>query len=305
MAAGSASGIRLRDLERSDLESVLELVRPEVPELVLEPDDLRANLFEDPGADRGTHLAAEEGCRLAGVACGVLRGGPGGTGHLKLLVVEPSRRRRGTGSLLHDELVRRLAGRGAARVATDGAAPVYLLPGLPERAAGGRRFLERRGYRAVEERASLTADLRGLDLETGPLEARLGPGFAVRRAAPADRDLLDREVAGLFSSDWAFEAVASLRRARPGVHLALHEGRLAGFAAAGVWARNAFGPMGTAPAFEGRGIGEILLKRCLRDLRDAGQRTATIAWIGPEEFYRRKAGAETTLRYVVMERPCA
>jgi predicted N-acetyltransferase YhbS len=48
-----------------------------------------------------------------------------------------------------------------------------------------------------------------------------------------------------------------------------------------------FGPMGTAAAFEGRGIGRVLLRRALGDLRAAGHRTAVIPWAGPVGFYRR------------------
>ncbi len=293
-----ARELHLRTLDPADIPAVLRLVRPELEELVLGEEDLRRNLFEDPDACADLNLGAFEGGNLAGVACGVVRAE---TGFIKLLVVEPARRREGLGGRLLTELELRLAQRGAARAQTDGAAPVYLLPGLPVRCAEGRRFLDGRGYREVEARASMTAGLKGLDLEAREKEVSLAAGgILVRRASERDANLIVGQIESLFSPEWAVEVGFSLRRAVPGTHIALAGDRLAGFASAGVWARNAFGPMGTNPAHEGKGIGEVLLKRCLADLRDAGQDSALISWIGPEDFYRRKVGAETTHRYVVL-----
>ena len=95
-----------------------------------------------------------------------------------------------------------------------------------------------------------------------------------------------------------------IARSRPGVHLALDAtgADLAGFACAGLWGRNAFGPMGTVDEKQGRGIGGVLLLRCLLDLRDCGEKDAVISWIGPERFYERRCAAETTLRYVALRK---
>lgn len=290
----------LRPLELSDLRRVHELVQPEIQELVLGEEDLRRNLFEDPDASQGLLLGALEGEALAGIACAVLRGQ---VGHIKLLAVERSRRRVGIGGRLLREVESRLASLGAASVQTDGAAPVYLLPGLPVRCAEGRRFFEARGYRELETRVSMTASLQRAVLETGDLEARLAhSGIQVRRAAAEDAELLRCQIGSIFSREWAVEVDFSLKRAVPGTHIALSGGRLAGFASARVWARNAFGPMGTIPGHEGKGIGEVLLKRGLADLLDAGEERAVIPWIGPEAFYRRKAGANTTLEYAVLQK---
>jgi len=52
-----------------------------------------------------------------------------------------------------------------------------------------------------------------------------------------------------------------------------------------------FGPMGTAPAYRGRGVGAVLLRRCLRDLKHQGLAHAIIPWAAHIGFYEQHAGA--------------
>lgn len=51
--------------------------------------------------------------------------------------------------------------------------------------------------------------------------------------------------------------------------------------------------MGTAASARGLGIGRVLLRRCLRDMREAGARSGEISWVGPKGFYSDAAGAVT------------
>jgi hypothetical protein len=52
----------------------------------------------------------------------------------------------------------------------------------------------------------------------------------------------------------------------------------------------------------GAGIGATLLRRCLADLRDAGQASADIQWVGPIGFYARHVGAELSQCFWQFER---
>lgn len=292
--------IRVEALERAHLDALARTIAAEVPELRLDSRYLARNLFEDPDAEPALLLAGFKGSRLAGVAASVRRGE---TAHLKLLVVDPSARRRGLGTRLLAETLERLAQAGVDRVETDGAAPCYLLPGLPVRCSDGRRLLEKSGFEAVEERSSWTVGLQGLDLATENKErALVAGGIAVRRAEATDRDLIFSEVTRLFTREWAVEAAWTVLERTPKVHVALRGGSLVGFACAGVWAANAFGPMGTSAAEQGRGVGEVLLKRSLADLRAAGEENALISWVGPLDFYRSKVGLGEEHRYVVLGR---
>ena len=46
-----------------------------------------------------------------------------------------------------------------------------------------------------------------------------------------------------------------------------------------------FGPMGTTEKARGKGVGGILLKRCINDLKKSGFEKAIIPWVGPIPFY--------------------
>jgi GNAT superfamily N-acetyltransferase len=69
------------------------------------------------------------------------------------------------------------------------------------------------------------------------------------------------------------------------------DGSLLGFAAYGSSRPSWFGPMGTAPAARGLGIGALLLRRCLADQRAAGHDQVQIGWVGPLPFYAKAVGA--------------
>jgi predicted N-acetyltransferase YhbS len=267
---------------------------------------LNANLFEDPDFAPDLCIGCLEGGELVAMAMAVSRGGDrpagGSIGHLKVLHARHDARSDEILIELLERIETSLRRRGAWRVETDGAAPVYLLPGLPRRERATREPLETAGYRRIDARRSMTARLAGADLDTGPAEERLrGSGIIVRRGEEYDRAAIPAQVRALFSESFACEVDRALDGASKGsVHLATRGDRLAGFSVAALWAANAFGPIGTAAGFEGRGVGAVLLKRALKDLRDGGISTGVIPWVGPEEFYRRTVGAETTLEYDVL-----
>ena len=305
--------IEIRTLEREDLPAVVPLAREAVPALRLDEELLEEILLRDAGAPADLALAACDADELVGVACATVRVRPSGScpasrdlhGHVKLLATAPGRRRQRIGTLLLSLLERRLIGLGVATIETDGAAPCYLQPGVPLRARVARALFEKSGYDSIEERASMITRLEGLDLDTtNDVERLEHAGILVRRARSADSTRVCERVAARFSAAWAEEVAVSIARSRPGVHLALDAtgADLAGFACAGLWGRNAFGPMGTVDEKQGRGIGGVLLLRCLLDLRDCGEKDAVISWIGPERFYERRCAAETTLRYVALRK---
>jgi GNAT superfamily N-acetyltransferase len=73
--------------------------------------------------------------------------------------------------------------------------------------------------------------------------------------------------------------------------------RYIGFACHGSTRRGWFGPMGTLESERGRGIGSVLLKRSLADMKTAGLVTARIGWVGPVRFYARSVGARVERVY--------
>jgi mycothiol synthase len=265
--------------------------------LPLEPDaaELPGVLLGDRARTR-VALVAESGGAVAGVVCGSLRRDPsGGTarGYLDLLAVVPSARRRGIGGTLLGAAEHELATLGAAGFRLTGNAPVYLWPGVDTRYAAMVALAGRAGYQRYGEGLNLTVDLTGLP-GTQAGEHRLAAGgITVRRACAGDAGPL----AGWLrqgpwgGSSWPGEVARSLDRDPPGCYVAERDGAYLAFACHGVNRRGWFGPMGTMDAERRRGIGAVLLKRCLADIRADGLHSAQIGWTGPVQFYERAVGA--------------
>ncbi len=46
-----------------------------------------------------------------------------------------------------------------------------------------------------------------------------------------------------------------------------------------------FGPMSTSVNARGKGVGGVLLKRCMNEMKKMGFKTSIIPWVGPISFY--------------------
>jgi mycothiol synthase len=267
--------------------------------LDLEPDagDLPRLLRASP--DRLT-VIAESGNEIIGVCYGSIRPlAAGCRGHVELLAVARAASGRGTGRRLLGEMEARLSERGATEIILGANPPVYLWPGIDvgytamtclADAAGYERYRE-----AVDMAVGLTADAPGaLDLDVSGEERRLSSaGVTVRRAARAEAGLVvDWLRAGPWGqSTWPDEAALALAGEPAGCHVACRDGDYVGFACHGVVRPGGFGPMGTLPSERRLGIGSVLLKHCLADMRSAGLPRARIGWVGPVRFYSRVVGA--------------
>ena len=268
-------------------------------------DPLSPALFDEKvwGAPAGLALAARQSGRLVGLAVGVLWPVPGAVrGSARLLAVVPEARRRGVATALLDALAEHLAEQGATALRLAEAAPNYLTPGVDVRYDSGRAFAAARGFRELGEAVNLGVDL-AQDWSTDADQARLvDAGVTVHRAADGDRQRLARFLA----EHWpAWQAEADLALEASALHLAVRDGEVLGFAAHSATNAEAgwFGPMGTAPAARGLGVGAVLLRRCLADLRAAGHARATIAWAAALPFYARTVGAAVERRFRRFERP--
>lgn len=293
--------VSLRPLQPADAEAARALWNRSA-----EHDPLSPALFTEKMDGALIALVATEADGLVGLGVGVLWPTPGALrGSVRLLAVAPEHRRRGIGSALLGVLEDCLGEAGATAVRLAEAAPNYLTPGVDVRYESGLAFAAARGYREIGEAVNLGVDLAADDWDTSDDEARLGAaGVAVRRATEADRPALGRLLDAHWPA-WRPEADCAFLRDPVSLHLALRDGEALGFAAADTnnvgtgW----FGPMGTAPEARGLGVGAVLCRRCLADLRAQGLRRATIAWAAALPFYARAAGAEVERRFRRFEKP--
>ncbi|NND72252.1 MAG: GNAT family N-acetyltransferase, partial [Rhodothermales bacterium] len=178
--------------------------------------------------------------------------------------------------------------RSVRKIRLGEAAPNYLTPGLDPRYTHAMVFFERRGYKRFGETWNLCVDLEELTDDPPWLD----PDIIVRRATKSDRPKIMRLLEKNWSA-WKPEIGRTFENEPVSLHIALHSDNVVAFSAfdANNFGTGWFGPMGTDPEYRGRGLGALLLKRCLYDVKAQGHSTATIPWVGPIGFYCKHVNA--------------
>lgn len=224
--------------------------------------------------------------------------------------VAPGRRRQGIGTALFAAALDRLAGLGRKRILISPYTPNYFIPGVDVDAySAAVMFLRARGWRTVSEPISMRAELTGF--RTPPdvaelAEALAAEGIAVRPVTSADLPELMPFIQDTFGWDWrrfAQEYLAILFG--PGADdivflVATQQGRIVGYCQQ---RRERFGPFGVTLEMRRKGIGRVLLFRCLELALAHGFHCAWFLWTGQDaaRLYRL-AGFQQVRQFAVLER---
>jgi len=285
--------ITIRNADPSDLDACFALFADALVYDAFSRGLLREKLWPDrwPPEMRGGALVAEEQGRIVGCMQHVVRASQR-KAWIGLFAVASSHRRRGVARELFEH-IRHLWPAETEEVEVLAIPGNYFSPGVDPRYTPALAWLEAEGFERFKDCVNMRASLARA-FATVDDEARIrAAGVAVRRARPADGTLLDAFFAEHFGPDWRYEASLALEVDPPALHLAIEGDRVIAFAAHSTQNREwgFFGPMGTTPACRGRGVGRVLLCRCLNDLRAAGHASAVIPWVGPVSFYTRAVGA--------------
>jgi mycothiol synthase len=285
-----------------DLKSISELCSTA---LTKDPDDagsLPELLWGSPGGRPELRLVAENEHRVVGVVMAALGAQPSGApvGYVDLLAVSPEVQGQGIGRKLLDAVEEAIKGAGATGARVGGNAPCYAWPGVDLEYSAAIGLFESTGYQVCGDAVNMIVKLSEAPLDTKADERRLADvGISVRALRASDEPAFSSWVQSFWNGEWAWEASRALVKGGAGCYVAVRGSDLVAFAAYGANRASWFGPMGTVPAEQRQGLGSVLLRRCLADLHRAGMAHATIAWVGPTEFYRRAVGAtfERTFRF--------
>jgi mycothiol synthase len=288
------TGVIIRPAEQTDQARIQGICERS---LDLEPDarDLPMIL---QASQQHVSVVAEASGEILGVGYGSVGRQP--RGHVDLLAVVPAAAGRGVGRRLLAAIEDELRRRGVTELVLAANPPVYVWPGVDVRYTAMTCLAERAGYERFLEAVDMAVDLERVDLDLRASEKALAAaGVTVRRAkgSEADRVVDWLRASPWGQSTWPDEAALALARESPGCHIACRGAEYVGFACHGSNRRGWFGPMGTLPEEQGHGIGAVLLKRCLADMKSAGMPIARIGWVGPIRFYARSLGARVERVY--------
>jgi len=296
--------MNVRPLVRGDAQAVLELWNRAAPYDPMSAQLLAEKIWGDPDFSEDLTRAVDREGRLVALGMGVFRASAA-MGYVKLLAVDPDWRRRRIGGELLAQMETLLAQRGAEEIRIAESAPNYLVPGVDQRLPQAISFFQRHGYEPFAEAHNLAVDLTAEAYDSRPAQQDLlARGIEVRRATSGDRPALATFLATHWPA-WRAEVGCAYANDPISLHLAWLDGRLIGFAA--YHGNNVgtgwFGPMGTDPAYRGRGVGAVLLRRCLGDLKRQGLARATIPWAAHIGFYEQHAGARRSRTFQRLRKP--
>lgn len=257
----------------------------------------KEKIFDDPDFDPEKALKAIINSEIVGFMQGVVREFKSRrTGFIKLFVTDEKWRRQGIASALLKVIEEKLWSENIEEIRILDSSPNYLQPGLDPRYTEAYVFITRKGYEKFDEDVNMEVDLEGQDFSTDrEKEDLLSQGIEIKRASPEDRQSVFSFIDENFATSRK-EVEVSFRNRPISTHIGLKDGRVIAFATYDANNLNTgwFGPMGTLKECRGMGIGRILLKRCLEDIRLQDHKIATIAWVGPIAFYNDTVGANVT-----------
>ncbi len=286
----------IRHAEPADVEALTDIWNEGATRRI-SAATLHEKLWEDADVSPNLRLVAtERSGAIVGFAAGVNRSTTVDGSAIKMIAVTRSRQHRGIGSSLLGATTAALEATGTKNIRLGESPPNYLQPGV-DADSEAIAFFERSGFEYVGTVYDMQVNLQGRDFSTTQSETALREsGISVRRVVPSD-------VVGLSAlinahwPPWQGEVSNALHCDPLAIHIAVDESAGPGFVVAFAThsannkALGWFGPMGTRPEYRGRGLGAVLLRRCLVDLARSGYPDATISWVGPVSFYERAVGA--------------
>ncbi|RLF03852.1 MAG: hypothetical protein DRK00_08000 [Thermoprotei archaeon] len=294
----------------------------------LKYDPITVKVFErkvllDPNFDaEGLKLAYLDG-GLAGFALCIVRRYPlfyqgleEEHGWITALAVKPGAEAE-VGDRLLEEALEFFKSRGRRFVWFSPYTPNYFFPGVdPDRYGWLLKLLEAHGFERVYEALSMDAQLwpdYTVPERVAELERKLREeGIEVRPLETRDIYPLLKFLEGNFSADWYRHALELLQRGcdKGQILVAVKGGEVVGYcqywhSEEYDWHRPGahFGPFGVREDMRGRGIGSVLLAKCLWDMRARGIHNAFLLWT--EERAARlysRFGFKVTRRFYVMRR---
>lgn len=254
--------------------------------------------FGDPDFDPEITLLATENGKIMAFMQGLVRQiEPNlNRGWIKLFATGEHQRRQGLATGLLKTIEEKMKSVRVKTIRLLDSNPNYFQPGIDPRYTEAIAFAERNGFKRFADTSNLEVDLQNQVFDTNREEQKLAhDNILIRRATNADWQLVEELIVNHFKT-WLPEIQTTYKNNPISLHIAEYKDRIEAFSAYDSNNLNTgwFGPMGTNPVLRGKGIGGILLKRCLNDMKKQGQKISIIPWVGPIPFYLHYANAKLT-----------
>ncbi|WP_320017694.1 GNAT family N-acetyltransferase [Labilibaculum manganireducens] len=256
---------------------------------------LHEKIYDDPFFNPEIIWLAEEGTAIVGFLMGTCRMDIRGVnyGYVKLMAVSETHQRKRIARSMYDLLEKELRSQKVDVMRLGDVPMNYFMPGIDPRYTPALCFAMRMGFNRFMDTSNLVVDLSDREWsDEKKIMALKSDDIEVCRATAEDKDELMDFVAEEWKL-WQYELEMACKSNPIAIHIAKLNGKIKAFSAHSANNKGLpwFGPMGTHPDLRGKGMGKVLLYRCLEDLKNLGFGTAIIPWVGPIDFYSHHAGA--------------
>lgn len=214
-------------------------------------------------------------------------------GYIKLMAVEKAYRRQGIASTMYKNLENDLRERDVDIVRIYDVPLNYWMPGIDPRYTPALCFAMHFGFERFADRTNMLVNLENDNWDTDDSEKELkSQQIEIKRASLSDK----QAVLDFIQDEWALwanEIEMSFRDDPPSIHIALIKGVVKAFSAHNANNKGTgwFGPMGTHADLRGKGVGAVLLRRCLKDMKVQELKHSIIPWVDPICFYAHHVNA--------------
>lgn len=274
--------------DASMLDAVTELCQKGMELDEITESLLKEKIIGDPDYKPGLTLIAKKDDELIGFIMGVIRNREDHKmGYVKLLCTHPDYRREGIATALYYQIEEAVKEAGADKMRVYESYPNYYMPGVDPFYTEAVCFFERNGFKKIGDCSNLDTDLVNQSFDTAKeVEELRAKGIVIRRAEEDDLPRL-LDWADVNFKAWKGEITSAFNNDPIALHMAEIDGEIIAFSAHETNNKGTgwFGPMGTTEKARGKGVGGVLLKRCVADLKQMGFENATIPWVGPIPFY--------------------
>jgi GNAT superfamily N-acetyltransferase len=286
------NSIAIRCYEPNDLRQVVELLNRCLTKDPLTSATFQRKVLLDPNFDPNGALLAVDGDRTVGFVLGLVRkyrleDAPPDFDRswITLIAVDAEYQRQGIGTKLVNHVEDWFRSGGCKTTFVSSYAPNYFIPGVDVDAySGALAFFKSLGYTEVYRPLAMDANLVHLTTPDWVLEkeAQLRGTVTIEPFRPELILPLLEWMKAEFAGDWQRFAREAMTKITTGefqpdnVWIAHENGRVVGYCQHDNFGR--FGPFGVSASERGRGIGAILLFRCLHAMRAKGLHNAWFLW---------------------------
>jgi mycothiol synthase len=276
-----------------DRQAILDLWSRALPLDAITEATLENRVLLDENFDPGLFLLAREGERLVGFALGHIASRMALAEHdpegirswITAIGIEPGSQWEDAGSCLLYGLEERFRACGKRECYIASYPPGYFTPGIDRNNYPDLlRFLENSGYQETKQAISMDAPivLFRVPEKTVELERKLaGEGITIRVYRPEDLLRFLDFLQHTMQTDWVRVERTNLKKISTGgfspeqITVVTKGDEIIGYCQ---FEGSHFGPFGVSDAYQGRGIGTVLLARTLERMRMQGYHNAWVMW---------------------------